>query len=194
MRSFSLRLCAGTVCTVAWLTFGALPAQAASPVPATPAAMPIFGWVEWTYIEPHHVHLKAKLDSGAKTSSLSAVNVERFKRDGEEWMRFDVPISAADGGTEEPQLIAMESRLEREVLIKRHGGGPSRRPVVHIGVCLGAQSFVTPVTLTDRSRFNYPLLLGRSALRGRSLLDVSQTYINGADAGRCAAGAHPIKD
>lgn len=156
--------------------------------------MPIFGWVEWAYIEPHHVHLKAKLDSGAKTSSLSAVDVERFERDGETWMRFHVPISAADGATDEPQLIEMESRLEKEVLIKSHGSGPSRRPVVHIGVCLGTQAFVTPVTLTDRSRFNYPLLLGRSALRGRSLLDVSHTYINGAGAKSCATGAHRTKD
>ena len=87
----------------------------------------VFGWVEWTYIEPQHVHLKAKLDSGAKTSSLSAVDIERFKRDGELWMRFRVPISASDGGTEQPQLIEMESKLEREVLIKRHGSSPLRR-------------------------------------------------------------------
>lgn len=140
----------------------------------------VFGWVEWTYIEPHHIHVKTKLDSGAKTSSLSAVDIERFERDGATWMRFHVPISASDGGTEQAQLIAMERKLEREVLIKRHGGGPSRRPVVVISVCLGGHSFDTPVTLTDRSRFNYPLLLGRSALRGRVLLDAGQTYINGA--------------
>lgn len=188
MRFISLRRGIGALLATSWLTFCVVPAEAASP------DMPVFGWVEWTYIEPHHVHVKAKLDSGAKTSSLSAINVEHFKRDGDEWMRFQVPISAADGGTEEPQLIAMESRLEKEVLIKRHGGGPSRRPVVHIGVCLGGRAFVTPVTLTDRSRFNYPLLLGRSALRGRALLDVSETYINGADAEQCAASAHQIKD
>ena len=153
----------------------------------------VFGWVEWTYIEPYHVHVKAKLDSGAKTSSLSAVDIERFKRDGELWMRFRVPISASDGGTEQPQLVEMESKLEREVLIKRHGSGPSRRPVVVIGVCLGERVFNTPVTLTDRSRFNYPLLLGRSALRGRVLLDAGQTYINGADAKRCTPAASHTK-
>ncbi len=153
----------------------------------------VFGWVEWTYIEPYHVHVKAKLDSGAKTSSLSAVDIERFKRDGELWMRFRVPISASDGGTEQPQLVEMESKLEREVLIKRHGSGPSRRPVVAIGVCLGERVFNTPVTLTDRSRFNYPLLLGRSALRGRVLLDAGQTYINGADAERCTPAASHTK-
>ncbi|MBK8957567.1 MAG: ATP-dependent zinc protease [Proteobacteria bacterium] len=171
-----------------WITICAASAEAAT------SSTPIFGWVEWAYIEPHHVHLKAKLDSGAKTSSLSAVDMERFTRDGETWIRFHVPISASDGGTEEAQLIEMERRLEKEVLIKRHGGAPARRPVVLIGVCLGDQAFVTPVTLTDRSRFNYPLLLGRSALRERALLDVSRTYSNGADAERCAADARHIKE
>jgi hypothetical protein len=194
MRLHSSRRPAAVALAMLLLTLCGISPQAASSTPPEPASMPIFGWVEWTYIEPHHVHVKAKLDSGAQTSSLSAINVERFKRDGDEWIRFQVPISAADGGTAEPQLVDMERRLEREVLIKRHGGGPSRRPVVNIGVCLGTEAFVTPVTLTDRSRFNYPLLLGRSALRGRSLLDADQTYINGADAERCAASAHHIKD
>ena len=194
MRFTSLRRCAAASSAALWLMLSGMSIQAATTAPTSPQASPVFGWVEWTYIEPHHIHLKAKLDSGAKTSSLSAKDVERFERDGVVWMRFHVPISASDGGTAEPQLIEMESRLEREVLIKRHGGGPSRRPVVHIGVCLGGQTFVTAVTLTDRSRFNYPLLLGRSALRGRALLDVAQTYVNSADAERCAAGAHHIKD
>jgi hypothetical protein len=182
MRLHAVRRCAPRLfATVFYLLSAAasLPAQAAA----------VFGWVEWAYIEPHHIHVKAKLDSGAKTSSLSAINIERFERDGAIWMRFHVPISASDGGTEKPQLIEMERKLEREVLIKRHGSGPARRPVVVINVCLGEQSFDTPVTLTDRSRFNYPLLLGRSALRGRVLLDAGQTYINGA-AEHCTLAAH----
>ena len=194
MRLSSLRRCAAGLFAALCLSLCGYGAQAVGNAPTTPQAVPVFGWLEWTYIEAHHVHLKTKLDSGAKTSSLSAVDVERFKQDGDAWVRFKIPISAADGGTDRPQLIEMESRLEKEVLIKRHGGGPSRRPVVNIGVCLGDQAFVTPVTLTDRSRFNYPLLLGRSALHGRALLDVSQTYINGADAARCAADARHTKD
>ncbi len=194
MRLISLRRNATNSLAALLLMLVALSSQAAATALASHEAMPVYGWLEWAYVEPHHVHLKAKLDSGAKTSSLSAIDVERFERDGAAWMRFHVPISARDGGTAEPQLIAMESRLEKEVLIKSHGSGPSRRPVVQIAVCLGAQVFVTPVTLTDRSHFNYPLLLGRSALRGRALLDVSRIYVNGANAASCAAGAHHIKD
>lgn len=191
MRLSDMRHSASKFIAAAFLLIGVQPALAAvSNTAQTPA---VFGWVEWIYIEPHHIHVKAKLDSGAKTSSLSAVNIERFKRDGDIWMRFRVPISAGDGGTDQPQLIEMERKLEREVLIKRHGSGPSRRPVVKIDVCLGERLITTPVTLTDRSRFNYPLLLGRSALRGQVLLDAGQTYINGANAARCRPAPHHQK-
>lgn len=187
MRLLAVHRCAAKSFAALLFLFNAGPLLAAAISPSqTPA---VFGWVEWTYIEPHHIHVKAKLDSGAKTSSLSAVDIERFERDGAIWMRFHVLISAADGGTEKPQRIAMERKLKREVLIKRHGGGPSRRPVVEIEVCLGKRMFTTPVTLTDRSRFNYPLLLGRSALRGHALLDAGQTYFNGADAEHCTPAA-----
>lgn len=191
MRLFAMRHSASKFIAAVFLLIVVQPALAAvSNTAQTPA---VFGWVEWIYIEPHHIHVKAKLDSGAKTSSLSAVDIKRFKRDGDIWMRFRVPISAGDGGTGQPQLIEMERKLEREVLIKRHGGGPSRRPVVEIDVCLGERLITTPVTLTDRSRFNYPLLLGRSALRGQVLLDAGQTYINGANAARCRPAPHHQK-
>ncbi len=106
MLSSSTRRAAAAWCATLWLTLCAASAQAATP------SMPVFGWVEWAYIEPLHIHVKAKLDSGAKTSSLSAVDMERFTRDGDAWIRFHVPISASDGGTDAPQLIEMESRLE----------------------------------------------------------------------------------
>lgn len=153
------------------------------------ASPPAYGWLEWAALEPQHVMLKAKLDSGARTSSLSAVEVERFTREGEDWVRFVVPISAFDGATGEAQRIAMERPLQREALIKRHGASASVRPVVQVDICLGGHVFTTPVTLTDRSRFNYPLLLGRSALRGRAMIDVEQTYIHGIERDSCAPSA-----
>ena len=147
----------------------------------------VLGWLEWAALEPAHILLKAKLDSGAKTSSLSAVDVERFERDGKPWVRFTVPISAADGGTDHRQKITIESALLREALIKRHGATPAVRPVVEIKVCLGGARFTTPVTLTDRSHFNYPLLFGRSALRDRALIDVAHTYVGAAHVESCGA-------
>lgn len=147
---------------------------------------PTYGWLEWAALEPGHVLMRAKLDTGARTSSLSAVDIERFERDGFDWVRFVVPISADDGITGGAQRVPMELPLQREARIKRHGARASRRPVVHVELCLGGHKFTTPVTLTDRSRFNYPLLLGRSALRGRAVIDVDQTYQHGLSPDECA--------
>lgn len=192
MRLTSLRR--GMAGVALWLALHGATADTASASRSSHDSLPIFGWLEWSYLEPLHVRLKAKLDSGAKTSSLSAIDIERIERDGVSWMRFHVPISANDGGTALAQSIAMELPLQREVLIKRHGERAARRSVVEIGVCLGGAVFLTPVTLTDRSHFNYPLLLGRSALRGRALLDVSHIHQNDADGAQCASNAQHLKD
>ena len=146
----------------------------------------VFGWLEWAYLEPDHIRIKAKLDTGARTSSLSAVEIEDFQRDGRTWVRFQVPISASNGDGARTQVIRMERPLVRDVLIKAHRGAAATRPVINLDLCLGGMIFTTPVTLTDRSRFNYPLLLGRLALAGRAAVDVAQKYAND---GLCQASA-----
>ena len=50
------------------------------------------GWLEWSWLEPGHVRLKTKLDTGARTSSLHAEDIATFERDGETWVRFRVPL------------------------------------------------------------------------------------------------------
>jgi hypothetical protein len=67
------------------------------------------------------------------------------------------------------------------VLIKEHEGRPHERLVVNIDLCLGGMTFTTPVTLADRSRFNYPLLVGRIALQGRAAVDPARKYVNRRD-------------
>lgn len=67
-------------------------ASLAAPAVAQAANDEVFGWVEKATIEPWGVMVKAKLDSGALTSSMHAENIETFERDDEEWVRFDVEV------------------------------------------------------------------------------------------------------
>ncbi len=136
-----------------------------------------FGWLEWGYVEPVHARIKAKLDTGAKTSSIHADQVETFRRDEREWVRFRVPLASRDDGAGAPRDLFFERPVVCSVLIKEHDREPARRPVVEIDLCLGGVSFTTEVTLADRSRFNYPLLLGRVALAGRAVIDPAQKYL-----------------
>jgi len=125
----------------------------------------ILGWVEAVGVGPDNVTLMAKLDTGATTSSMHATNIKRFRRGGKRYVRFQ--LSDGNGGYG-PQL---ERRLVRIVRIKRHDGDFERRPVVELPVCLADLERVVEFSLVDRSNFDHPVLLGRSALSGFVLVD-----------------------
>ncbi|MFT4564627.1 MAG: hypothetical protein ACI9BW_004396, partial [Gammaproteobacteria bacterium] len=134
------------------------------------------GWLEWAWLEPGAVKIKAKLDTGAKTSSIYAVNIVPFERDGGSWVRFQIPLQKRSKKTGRLEYLSMERNVERVTRIKDHYDEARQRFVVMIKLCLGGATFSTPVTLADRGRFNYPLLLGRLALRGRILVDAEQIF------------------
>ncbi len=125
----------------------------------------IFGWVEKVAVGPERIVMSAKLDTGATTSSLHATSIHRFRRGGRRYVRFTL----SDGnGVPGPEL---EQPLVRVVRIKQHSGDYERRPVIKLPVCLGDRERVVEFSLVDRSNFDQPVLLGRSALRGLALVD-----------------------
>jgi len=135
-----------------------------------PANKEIFGWLEKVEVGSSRLDLIAKLDTGADTSSLDARGLRRYRRESGPWAEFTVK-SAASG-----RQIKMRKRILREARIKVHDGAPQERPVVGIAVCLGTHLMEIEVTLVDRSEFEYPVLLGRNALRDISLIDPSRSY------------------
>jgi hypothetical protein len=111
--------------------------------------------------------LKAKMDTGAMTASLSAKDIEPFKRDGEDWVRFRLAVDGADDTLYEHPLIRIAEIKKRA---EEGDEAPqqvaySRRPVIEMPVCLGGETRDIEVNLTDRSTFSYPLLIGASAMR-----------------------------
>ncbi|MGR9099052.1 MAG: ATP-dependent zinc protease family protein [Gammaproteobacteria bacterium] len=133
----------------------------------------VTGWLEKIVLSPWQVQLKAKLDTGAKTSSIHAEHVERFERDGKTWIRFTLPRGRKK--TESRQKI--ETPLVRDVLIKRHKLPSAVRPVVEMAFCINDHYYVAEFTLADRGNFNYPVLLGRRFLANNILVDSSATFI-----------------
>ncbi|EPC00072.1 hypothetical protein L861_07860 [Litchfieldella anticariensis FP35 = DSM 16096] len=133
----------------------------------------VFGWVEKATVEPWGVEVKAKLDSGALTSSLDARDIERFQKDGEEWVRFRLELEDEETGEVTSEV------LEREVnrkLILRGAGGESRRPTVIMTICVGDTLYEEDFSLRNRSNMLYPMLLGRRTIEHLGLLDVTQTF------------------
>jgi hypothetical protein len=161
-------------------------APSAAPKPqASPKQKVIMGWLESVFIKPWNRRLTAKLDTGAKTSSLHADKIEHFTRNGEDWVRFEL------GDIEDRQLppITAEKPLVRTVNIKCKGDDcqPSKRDVVVLTVCKNGRDYEAEFNLVDRSNFNYPVLLGRSFLKEVALVDADATFLFKADQDPCQA-------
>jgi hypothetical protein len=137
----------------------------------------IAGWVEKISIGSPAILLKAKLDTGAKTSSIHAENVNVFRKDGERWVRFDLILEDAKG---EHQVQTLERRRVRGVRIKNHDGEHDRRSIVSLEFCFDGRSHRSEFTLADRSQFIYPVLLGRQFLEGVAVVDASETFLTQA--------------
>jgi hypothetical protein len=142
------------------------------------------GFVEWVVMKDTGLRLKARLDTGAKTSSLHAVNVEEFERNDQEWVRFQIPLGDHEdqpGGGEvdhEDVILEFERPVYRTVLIKRKGADSQRRYVVKMAFCIAGTVHETQFSLTDRSNFSYPVLLGRRFMRDDNILiDSANSFI-----------------
>lgn len=153
----------------------AISAAQAKESPQASDADRVFGWVENAVLEPWGIQVKAKLDSGALTSSLDAHNIETFEREGEEWVRFRLKLENLSSGDEFSDVI--ERPLYRDLRL-RGAGGVDERPVVLIDVCIGDTIYEEQFSLRDRSDMNYPLLLGRRTISHLGVLDVRETFLH----------------
>ncbi len=154
-----------------------------APAVADDDADRVFGWVEKATLQPWDVEVKAKLDSGALTSSLDARDIELFEKEGEEWVRFRLKLE--DEASGELFTERMELPLYRDLRV-RGAGGVDERPVVLMDVCLGGTVYEEQFGLRDREEMNYPLLLGRRSIGHLGLLDVRETFITEPDCGEDA--------
>lgn len=157
--------------------------QASQSCPVVPAAAAIahnpshlgdelllIGRVENVFLLPDKLKFKARIDTGAGLSSLHAVDMVEFERDGKSWIRFSVPAS-------ETETIEYERPVKRYLSIKQHSGTPQRRPVVSMSIVLGSVEEQLDFTLTDRDGYLYRILIGRNFLRDTAIVDVSRKFI-----------------
>ena len=144
---------------LALLSLLALPAMAADPT--------LYGRYENIKVPEVGETFKAKMDTGAVTASLSARDIELFKRDGEQWVRFRLASEGASNKVFEHKLARISKIKGRADEDDEDEGGveAARRPVIELQLCLGKEQRTVEVNLVDRSHFNYPLLIGAKALR-----------------------------
>lgn len=138
--------------------------------PAIAVAKVALGWIEPVMLDPRlGLELQAKLDTGADTSSLDAHDIRRVRVGEKSYVRFAVRHP------ETGELVELRKPYIRRVRIRRHFGNYQRRYVVRMQVCIGDSTRSIEVNLVDRNEFEYPMLLGRSALQGWSMIDPDKT-------------------
>jgi len=129
----------------------------------------VVGWLEKVCIYPGNLIINAKLDTGARNSSLNVSHITEFVRNGKQWVRFNVTDRYGNTAT-------IEKKIHRTVKIKDHDGKPQLRLAVLLCISLGSFHKEVEVNLADRSYFNYQMLIGRSFLAGNVIVDSSIKY------------------
>lgn len=152
------------------------------PYAAPPAATPprtlealgsqkiIVSAVEKVRISPPGLIFTALMDTGAEVSSIDARNIQRFERDGQRWVSFDL-LHPETG-----EMIPIEQKVERKTRILQSVSGEfDRRLVVELSFAFGDITQVAEFTLADRSHLSYPVLIGRNILKDVMVVDVSRS-------------------
>lgn len=139
----------------------------------------VVGWREWVRLPgllPANEAIKAKVDTGARTSAIHAWDLARFDRDGQDWVRFVLHPRQNDE-TE----VAAEARVVDERDVRSSNGDTERRLVIQTGLIIGDAVGDIELTLTNRDQMGFRLLLGRTALRGQLVVDPSRSYLWGGN-------------
>ncbi|RAP37496.1 hypothetical protein B1207_04800 [Legionella quinlivanii] len=136
----------------------------------------VYGYVEKALLVDKNLTVSAKLDTGAKSASLSAINIQPIIKDGKQYLQFTVPSKQGNVDF----IAEYLGKVRIKVRAGEHLAGklePIRRPVVLMRIRMGNVEQQIPVNLTNRKRFIYPLLLGRDAINAFSgLVDPSSAF------------------
>ena len=145
---------------------------------------PVVGWREWVALPDLGIDLiKAKIDTGARTSALHAFKVEQVLRDGVPSLRFIVHPRRR---RRRPEVVCEAPLVDRRVVVSSNGQREARY-VIRTTIQIAARCWPIELTLTDRDEMSFRMLLGRQALRRHLIVDPGSSY----RLGKPAAGQAP---
>ena len=134
------------------------------------------GWREWVLLpELGLPAIKAKIDTGARTSCLHAFSVEPFEKEGKEWVRFGIHPHQDDTETE----IFCEAEVIDKRMVTDSGGHKEERFVISSDLMLADQRWPVEITLTNRDTMLFRMLIGRTAMENKIMVNPAKSFLLG---------------
>ena len=155
-------------------------AEVIKTVAPTPAGNKIsLGWREWVALPDLDIsRIKAKIDTGARTSCLHTFRTEPYTENGERRVRFWVhPVQ-----NDLHQVVECDAKVLDERNVSDSGGHKEMRLVIETTLLIGGQQWPIEMTLTNRDSMRFRMLLGRTAMSGRSVIYPEASYLAGEPA------------
>ncbi|MGD9849951.1 MAG: ATP-dependent zinc protease [Nitrospirales bacterium] len=134
---------------------------------------PIIGWREWAALPDLGVdRIKAKIDTGARTSAIHAFDIQLYKKRGRDWVRFTIQPEQRNATNK--QLCTCPVREIR--MVTNSGGVREQRFVIETLLTMGDQSWPIEITLANRDQMGFRMLLGRTAIKGHFLVNPGRSF------------------
>jgi hypothetical protein len=143
---------------------------------STTAESIIAGWREWVALPDCGVPwVKAKLDTGARSSAIHAFDIAEFEKDGETWVRYSIHPWQGSG----EDATTVESKVHDRRVVRSSSGHSAERYVVQMDLSLVGRIVTAEMTLSSRDQMGFRMLVGREALRQGFVVDPSRSYLGG---------------
>lgn len=137
-------------------------------------SLPILGWREWLALpEFDIVHIKAKIDTGARTSALHAFFIDPYFKGGQHWIMFGIHPDQHNTNI----AIECHAPVKDRRLVSDSGGHKCRRYVIETWMILGHSAIMAEMTLTNRDSMKFRMLLGRTAMRNNFLINPQVSFL-----------------
>ncbi len=135
----------------------------------------ILGWREWLKLPELGLHVKAKVDTGARTSALHTFGITTFEKNSEQWVRFNMhPMQYT-----KEEVVSCEAKVVDKRPVTDSGGHTEQRYVIETILEMAGKAWPIEISLTSRDNMRFRMLLGRTAINGKALVNPQESYLLG---------------